>query len=147
AALMDPVPGRTLAGLATTPLPPDARRARIEPAFLPRTLVAGRPAGGAVRVVNTSAAAWPGLAADDDGLVMVRAAWEGLPGEATRLRLPRDLAAGESVTLRFPLVPPGPPADYRIRFWLEQAPDDRFPEDTAPPLVTTISVTSPAAGG
>jgi len=27
-----------------------------------------------------------------------------------------------------------------MRVWLEQAPDDRFPEDTAPPLVTTISV-------
>jgi hypothetical protein len=147
AALLDPVAGRTLAGLPTTPLPPDARSGRIEPAFLPRTLVAGRPAGGAVRVVNTSAAAWPGLAADDDGLVMVRAAWEGLPAEPVRLRLPRDVGAGEAVILRFPLVPPGPPGDYRLRFWLEQAPDRGFPEDTAPPLVTTISVTSPGAGG
>ena len=147
AALLDPVPGQTLAGLATTPLPADARRARIEPAFLPRTLVAGRPAGGAVRVVNSSTAAWPGLAADDDGLVMVRAAWEGLPGAPIRLRLPRDLGAGESVTLRFPLVPPGPPGDCSIRFWLEQAPGDPFPEETAPPLVTTISVVPSGAGG
>jgi len=140
AALLHPQPGRTIAGLPTTPLPPSARRARIEPTFLPQTLVAGRPSGGAVRVVNVSATRWRGLAADDDGLVMARTAWEGLPGEPMRLRLPRDLGAGEGVTLRFPLVPPGPPGDYHLRVWLEQAPDDRFPEDTAPPLVTTISV-------
>jgi hypothetical protein len=147
AALLDPQPGRTIAGLPTAPLPADARRARIEATFLPRTLVTGRPTGGAVRVVNTSATAWPGLAEDDDGLVMARAAWEGLAGEPLRLRLPRDLGPGQGVTLRFPLVPPGPPGDYRLRVWLEQAPGDLFPADGAPPLVTTISVTNPAAAG
>jgi hypothetical protein len=147
ATLLRPEPGTTVEGLPTAPLPPDARRGRIEPSFLPRTLVAGRASGGAVRVVNTSGAAWPGLAADADGLVMVRAAWDGAGGEAIRLRLPRDLAAGEAVILRFPLIPPGVPGDYQLRFWLEQAPGDRFPEEGAPPLVTTISVAVPGAGG
>jgi hypothetical protein len=79
--------------------------------------------------------------------VMLRAAWEGAAGEPLRVRLPRDLGPGEGVTVRFPLVPPGPPGDYRLRVWVEQAPDSAFPEATAPPLVTTISVANPAAAG
>jgi hypothetical protein len=147
AALLRPVPGQTIAGVATTPLLPDARRARLEAAFLPRVLVAGRPSGGAVRVVNTSAIAWPGLAADDDGLVMLRVAWEGVSAEPLRVRLPRDLGPGTAVTLHFPLVAPGPLGDYRLRCWLEQAPNGAFPDATAPPLVTTISVVAPVAPG
>jgi hypothetical protein len=100
-----------------------------------------------VRVVNTSASAWPGLAAADAGLVMLRAAWVGSSTEAIRVRLPRDVAPGAAVTLHVPLVPPGPPGDYRLRLWLEQAPNDAFPDVAAPPLVTTISVVAPAAPG
>lgn len=146
-ALLRPERGKTIAGLSTAALPADARRARLEAVLLPRTLVPGIPAGGAVRVVNESAMAWPGLAVDDDGLVTLRAAWEGVAARPMRAYLPRDVAPGEAVTLHFPLAAPGPPGDYRLRVWLEQAPDDGFPEATAPPLVTTISVAPAAAPG
>jgi hypothetical protein len=65
-------------------------------------------------------------------------------GEPRRIRLPRDLRPGEGVTLRLSLAAPGPPGEYRLRFWLVQAPNDPFPEATAPPLVTTIGVTATA---
>jgi hypothetical protein len=144
AALLRREPGKTIMGVSTAPLAPGARQARLEATFLPRELVSGRPTGGAVRVVNISDVAWPGLAADDDGLVMLLATWEGVPGEPRRIRLPRDLRPGEGVTLRFSLAAPGPPGEYRLRFWLVQAPNDPFPEATAPPLVTTIGVTATA---
>ena len=145
AALLRPEPGKTITGVSTAPLAPDARQARLEGTFVPRVLVAGRPTGGAVRVVNTSGTTWPGLAADDDGLVTLLVAWDGVAGEPRRIRLPRDLGPGEAVTLRFPLAAPGPPGDYRLRLWLVQAPNEAFPDATAPPLVTTISVTGTAA--
>jgi hypothetical protein len=140
AALLRPEPGKTIAGVSIAALPAAARRARLEAAFLPQVLVPGRPTGGAVTVVNTSGTQWPGLAANDDGLVMLRVAWDGVPGEPLRVRLPRDLASGGAVTLHFPLAAPGPPGAYRLRCWLEQAPNGPFAEDGAPPLVVPIGV-------
>jgi hypothetical protein len=147
AALLKPDPERTITGVGRAPLPAAARSARIEAALVPRALVEGRPGGGAVRVMNTSPLPWPGLAATDDGLVVLRVAWDGAAAQPLRVRFPRDLAPGAGVTLRFPLIPPGPPGDYRLRCWLEQVPDDRFPEATAPPMVTTVSVVPAGAPG
>jgi hypothetical protein len=146
AALLRPEPGRTPAGVDTAPLPPEARRARLTATFIPRVLVPGRANGAAVRIENASGTPWPGLAADDDGLVMLRAAWDGIAREPLRIRLPRDLGPKQAVTVHFPLQVPPRPGDYELRLWLVQAPNDAFPESTAPPLVTTIRVAPPERG-
>ncbi len=147
AAVLRPERGRTIAGVSTAPLSPEARRARLGGAFLPRLLVQGRASGAAVRIENTSSTAWPGLAEEDDGLVMLRAAWDGLAREPLRIRLPRDLGPGEAVTVHVALQVPPRPGDYRLRLWLVQAPNDPFPESTAPALVTTIRVAPAPAPG
>ena len=117
-------------------------------AYLPRVLVPGRGSGAAVRIENASAMPWPGLAAADDGLVMLLAAWDGAARNPQRIRLPRDLGPGEAVTVPFTLRLPLGPGEHRLRLWLVQAPDDAFPETTAPALVTTIHVApTPAPAG
>jgi len=115
--------------------------------FLPQVLVPGRASGAAVRIENTSATAWPGLAAEDDGLVVLRAAWDGVARAPLTIRLPRDLGPGEAVTVHFALDVPPVPGDYRLRLRLAQGPSEPFPESTAPALVTTIRVAplAPAA--
>ena len=147
-ALLRPEPGRTVGGVSTASLPAEARRARLSAAYLPRVLVPGRGGGAAVRIENASATPWPGLAAADDGLVMLLAAWDGAARNPQRIRLPRDLGPGEAVTVPFTLRLPLGPGEHRLRLWLVQAPDDAFPETTAPALVTTIHVApTPAPAG
>jgi hypothetical protein len=140
ATLLRPEPGRTVTGVSTAPLGPEARRARLGAVFLPQVLVPGRASGAAVRIENTSATAWPGLAAEDDGLVVLRAAWDGAVRPPLTIRLPRDLGPGEAVTVHFTLDVPPVPGDYRLGLRLAQGPSDPFPESTAPALITAIRV-------
>lgn len=147
AALLQPTPGRTLAGASAAPLRAFARRARLTAVRLPETLVPGPPAAAVIRVENTGPAVFPGLATDDTGLVVLEAAWDPPRVPPVRVHLPRDLGPGEAVTLVVPLAAPGPPGRYRLRIGLVQAPADRFPESTAPPLVATITVAPPPRAG
>jgi hypothetical protein len=145
-ALLEPEAGRTIGGVPTAPLPPEARRARIEAVRIPESLVA---AGGeaVVRVANLAAVPWPGLALAEDGLVTLAVTWEPAepPGAAARTQtvpLARDLAPEGHELLLLPLRPPAP-GIYRVTIALRQG-KDPFPEETAPPLVRTVTVRAAA---
>lgn len=142
--LLEPPPGRTPGGVATAPLPASARVGRIEAVSIPERLFLGAGGEAAVRVVNLSSAAWPGLALADDGLVALAASWEGeqpaaRPPAVQVVRLPRDLPPAGSIVLRFPLSPSSAGL-YRLTLALRQGPRDPFPADAAPPLSRTIEV-------
>ena len=143
ASLLTPTPGRTVGGVATAPLPRVARAGRIEDVRVPESL--GALGGEAVvRIVNLAREAWPGLAVADDGLVTLSATWEAaqppaIPASVQTIGLARDLAPGTSELLRFALRPPRSGV-YRLTLALGQG-NERFPDDTAPPLVRTVTVT------
>ena len=145
AVLLEPLSGRTPSGLDLGPLPAAARVGRLEAVELPATMALGTEVR--LRVTNRSSVPWPGLGPVERGLVAVHAAWEplgpkGAAADPQTVPLGRDLAPGASLDLRFALRSPGP-GRWRATLRLVQAPDDPFPEATAPPLTWETTVRAP----
>jgi hypothetical protein len=142
--LIEPLPGRTVGGVETAPLPAAARVGRIEAVSLPDRVYLAARSEAAVRVVNLGLEPWPGLALTDEGLVALAAAWQPMDPSAAAptvqtIMLPRDLPSQASVVLRFTLRPPGA-GIYRLTLTLRQTGEGSFPADSAPPLTRTIEV-------
>jgi len=145
-ALLDPTPGRTVGGVDTAPLPAAARAGRVEAIRIPESFPFAAGGEAVVRIVNGGTAPWPGLALDDDGVVRLVASWGPTDAPVAvgtqSVGLPRDLAPGDAVVVRFALRPPGAGV-YRLTLALAQSRTDVFPRETAPPLVRTVDVLRP----
>jgi len=99
---------------AAAPLPPEARRARIDAvASIPTVVEPRSRIDVAVELENRSQLVWPALVDDqEEGQLVVASRWLSARGrmrvpDAGRAALPRDLAPGEACVVHVPvLVPP-----------------------------------------
>jgi hypothetical protein len=128
-ALRDAVlrrPTTTLVGTPLAPLPPGALRASVTVPRLAQPLRAGAPLRFRPLVRNEGDAVWPGLGVWPDGLVVVDVRWlndagAAAGGEVRALRLPRDLAPGESAVVEAILTTPRQAGSYRLEVVVRQA--------------------------
>jgi hypothetical protein len=132
AAVLDR-PAATLSGTPLAPLPPGALRARVTFPRLPDRLQRGAPLRLTPAVRNAGEAVWPGLGVWPDGLVVADVQWTKVDGSlagppARGVRLPRDVAPGETVTLEAFLDVPREAGSYRLEMRLRQV--DREAEES-----------------
>ncbi len=123
-AFTDTVPARVAA------LAPDDLTADVRVLEVPTLLPAGAPASVRVAVTNRAAQAWPaftGEAFSDRYLVFVLARWFAadvpVAGAGDVVRLPTNLAPGETDEVRLSLVAPLAPGAYEIELRVTQAID------------------------
>ena len=104
--------GRTLTGLATAPLAPECRKARILGVAMPPVIaLVPFPVPITVRFANDSDCTWPAVAVRPDGLVGLTYRWTTPSGELRAdgpfSRLLADVPPGAVVEDSFVVIPPG----------------------------------------
>jgi hypothetical protein len=134
-------PETTLQGASLAALPPGALRAAVTFPPLPARLQRGAPLRVTPAVRNAGESLWPGLGVWPDGLVVADVLWTKMDGglvgpPAGGLRLPRDVAPGETVTLEAYLGVPREAGTYRLEVRLRQV--DRGAQQSDPASLTVV---------
>jgi hypothetical protein len=99
----------------------------------PTRMAAGAQTETTIRLTNRSAKAWPAFSGEGRisvrYLVLVVARWlsggQPVPGAGEVLRLPTNLAPGETLSMDLPLTAPQRPGDYEVEVRVTQAVDAR----------------------
>jgi hypothetical protein len=115
----------SLEGTPLAPLPAGALRSAVQLQPMPPEVLAGASLRIGVTVRNESGVAWPGLGVRSAGLVTLELRWVGGHRDGSGRpdhvwRLPRDLGAGEALTLQGRIAAPPAPARYELEARLRQ---------------------------
>jgi hypothetical protein len=119
-AKLQPLEASDLAGDVEVPNPPTR-------------LKAGARTEATVHLTNRSTKSWPAFSGEGRisvrHLVLVVARWfydgQPVPGAGELLRLPTNLAPGETMTMNVPLTAPQRPGGYEVEIRVSQAIDAR----------------------
>jgi hypothetical protein len=148
--LGEPSPAHTLTGLPRAGLsvaPGEvALRAELPGSFFQLgtgPLARGIPRRARVRIDNASAADWPGLDLEPEGLVQLRYRFVASDGRTLRdatASLDADVRARSSVELPVEIVPPTEPGRLRLEVELVQRVGGRLRRLPAAPLATEVTL-------
>jgi hypothetical protein len=132
-------PATTLLGTPLAPLPPATLRATVTFPRLPERLQRGAVLNFVPTVRNDGDAVWPCLGVWPDGLVVADVRWTDADGRdvgprALGIRLPRDLAPGDSTRITASIAVPRDAGTYSLEVRLRQDGRGRESERVSVPV-------------